>query len=126
MRDLTQTILYWAPRALGLLFAAFLSVFALDVFDEGQPLGPMLVALAMHLVPAGVVLVALAVSWRWGWAGGLAFLALGAWYLVSSWGRFPWLTYLAIAGPLFLLGILFEIDWWYGRRRARSGTESGL
>jgi hypothetical protein len=121
MRPTIDQLLHWAPRALGLLFAAFLGVFALDVFGEGYTFWRTVLALTMHLIPAAVVLAALAVSWRWPWAGGLLFPALGAWYLVTTRGRFPWSTYAVIAGPLFLLGLLFAIDWWYAKPRAGAG-----
>jgi hypothetical protein len=120
MRREIERLLHWTPRILGLLFAAFVSVFALDVFGEGYTFWQTILALTMHLIPTAVVLGALAISWRWGWAGGLVFLALGAWYLVTSWGRFHWSAYVVIAGPLFLLGLLFEIDWWYARLRTMS------
>ena len=35
--------------------------------------------------------------------------------LVSFWGRFPWSVYALISGPLFLLGVLFLMNW---RQRA--------
>jgi hypothetical protein len=120
MRRTIERLLHWTPRVLGLLFAAFVSVFALDVFGEGYTLWRTILALMIHLIPTAVVLVALAISWRWGWAGGLVFLALGAWYLVGTWGRFHWSAYVVISGPLLLLGLLFEIDWWYARLQAMS------
>jgi hypothetical protein len=105
--------MHWTPRLLGLLFAGFLGVFAIDAFGEGNTLRQTILAVTMHLIPMAAVLGALALSWRWGWAGGLVFLGLAAWYVVTSWGRFHWSTYVVIAGPLGLLGLLFEIDWWY-------------
>lgn len=119
MRHTIKPLLLWTPRVLGLLFAAFASVFALDVFGERHTFWQTFLALMMHLVPTALILAALAISWRWGWAGGLVFLALGAWYLAMTWGRFHWSAYALIASPLFLLGLLFEIDWWYVRLRAR-------
>ena len=119
MRPTFELLLHWTPRILGLLFAAFVSVFALDVFSEGHAFWQTIRALTIHLIPTAVVLGAVAVSWRWGWAGGLVFLALAAWYVMTSWGRFHWSTYVVIAGPLFLLGLLFETDWWYARLNAR-------
>lgn len=116
----TEGLLHWTPRLLGLLFAAFVSVFALDVFSEGDLSWRMIVDLAMHLLPTALVLGALAIAWRWAGAGGFIFLALGVSYLVSSWGRFHWSAYVLIAGPLCLMGLLFEIDWWYARFRTRS------
>lgn len=120
MRTLNERLLHWTPRVLGLLFAVFLSVFALDVFGEGYTAWETVVALTMHLIPNAIVLVAVAIAWRWPWAGGIVFLALGAWYIVDTWGRFHWSAYAVIAGPLILVGLLFELDWWCVRRRLRT------
>jgi hypothetical protein len=35
------------------------------------------------------------------------------WYLIMAGGRFEWTAYLLIAGPLFLAGALFLVDWVY-------------
>lgn len=112
--------LFWAPRVLAILFALFLSLFALDVFGQGSGFWETLVALLMHLVPTAIVLIVLALSWRWEWIGGALFIALGAWYLLSSWGRFHWSAYLVISGPLFLIGVLFLINHLY-RADLRAG-----
>jgi hypothetical protein len=112
-------ILFWTPRVLGLLFAVFVSLFALDVFGEVYGFWRTMFALLMHLIPTGVLLVALAIAWRREVSGGLLFVALGAWYLISSWGRFHWSTYVVISGPLFLLGVLFIMDWFCRRRLRR-------
>lgn len=120
MQTMAERLLHWSPRVIGLLFAAFLAVFALDVFDEGHGFWKTLLNLAIHLIPTAVVLGALALAWRWGWAGGVAFLGLGVWYAATAWGRFPWSVYVVIAGPLILLGLLFVLDWWYARRRRKA------
>lgn len=56
--------LFWAPRALCTLFIAFVSLFALDVFGEGQGFWRTLVDLMMHFIPSFVMLAALVVAWR--------------------------------------------------------------
>ncbi|MGD0539672.1 MAG: hypothetical protein ABSC03_18745 [Verrucomicrobiota bacterium] len=111
MKTSTSRVLLWTPRVLALLFAAFISIFALDVFDEHHGFWPTAFALAMHLIPTAILLVLVALAWRWPWIGAVAFPALGAFYIASFWGRFPWPTYLIIAGPLFLLGALFLLSW---------------
>ena len=88
--------LFWTPRVLCLLFAVFLSLFALDVFNEGYGFWKTILALFMHLVPTWIVLAVLAISWRWEWAGALLFACLGTWYLISTWGRMHWSTYVVI------------------------------
>jgi hypothetical protein len=108
--------LFWTPRVLTLLYAVFLSLFALDVFDEGYGMWQTIIALFMHLIPTWIVLAILAVSWRWGLVGTLLCFALGASYVIFCWGRFHWSAYLLISGPLFLIGALFLIDWLYQPR----------
>jgi len=111
-----KPILFWTPRVLTLLFAVFLSLFALDVFGEGLGIWKTLVALFIHLIPTWIVLAVLAVSWRWGWVGTLLCFALGAFYVICTWGRMHWSAYVLISGSLFLLGSLFLIDWLYQAR----------
>jgi hypothetical protein len=113
MNHRARRLLFWAPRVLSILFAAFLSLFALDVFDEGFGFWGTILALLMHLVPSFLVVAVLAVAWYREWVGGIVFIALGVWYVVSVWGRFPLTTYLVIAGPLVLVGALFLLNWQY-------------
>jgi hypothetical protein len=117
MKNRVERAVFWMPRILCLLFAAFVSLFALDVFGEGYGFWETIVALIMHLIPTGIILAALAVAWRWPWIGAILFVALGVWYLIMAAGRFEWITYLLIAGPLFLVGALFLVDWVYRASR---------
>ena len=111
MQPSTQKALYWAPRVLTLLFAAFISIFALDVFGENQGFWQTLGALAMHLIPTFLIILLLVLAWRWEWVGAAGFLALSLLYLVTSWGRFHWSAYAVISGGLFLLAVLFFVSW---------------
>jgi hypothetical protein len=121
MKTPLKQLLYWSPRIPCLLFAAFISLFALDVFGAGYGFWKTTLALLIHLIPTWVVLVVLAASWRWEWVGACLFTALGVLYLVLFWGRFHWSAYLCIAGPLFLVGILFSLNW-LCRRELRTST----
>jgi hypothetical protein len=103
--------LFWSPRVLTILFAVFISLFALDVFAGHRPLGQKLLALAMHLIPTGAVLLTLALAWRWEWIGALLYAGLGVLYVVWAWGRFGWDVYVIIAGPMFLVALLFLLGW---------------
>jgi hypothetical protein len=103
--------LYWAPRILSILFAGFISLFALDVFGERYSFWETLLALTMHLVPTALIVIVLILAWRWEWIGALAFLSLGIWYLLMTWGRMHWTAYVFISGPLFLLAILYFLNW---------------
>jgi hypothetical protein len=106
-------VLFWSPRVLCILFAMFLSLFALDVFNEGYGFGETICALLIHLVPVYIVVIALIIAWRWEWIGAILFIAFALFYLVLSWGRLHWGAYLAISGPLVLLGVLFMLNWIY-------------
>ena len=53
--------------------------------------------------------------------GGVLFFGLGLFYMVWSWGRFHWGAYAAISGPLFLVGILFLLNWIF-RKELRGGN----
>jgi hypothetical protein len=64
-----------------------------------------------------IVLTALTVAWRWEAVGGILFIALGTWGLLTPVGpKDP-----VISGPPFLLGGLFLLDWAY-RARVRPST----
>jgi len=117
MNARTKAILFWTPRALTVLFAIFISIFALDVFDEGHGFWGTLLALMMHLIPTALILLTLALAWRWEWIGTAMFSALGVLYIVMMWGRFPLSVYFTIAGPLFLIGALFLMSWVSRTRR---------
>jgi len=112
MNERTKQILFWAPRVLGILFAAFISIFAFDVFDAGYSFWETILALLIHLIPTGIVLLILALSWRWELIGGILFPVLGILYLIAFEEQ-HWSAYLLIAGPLFLIGALFLLDWFY-------------
>lgn len=111
MSESDRKLLFWAPRVLTILFAVFLGLFALDVFVENTGLVQKLTALVMHLAPTLLILALLALAWRWEWIGTIAFSALAIGYVVVMWGRFPWFTYVAIAGPLLLASALFFFSW---------------
>jgi hypothetical protein len=110
-RKPAQQLLYWTPRGLCIAFAMAISLFALDVFGEGRGFWTTILALLMHLIPTAILLIVLALSWRWEWVGGVLFTALGVLYLVMFWGKFALSVYLLISGPLFLVGILFLMNW---------------
>jgi hypothetical protein len=117
-----RRVVFWTPRVLSLLFAAFISLFALDVFGAGYGFWGTIAALLIHLIPTYAILIALAIAWRWEWIGAILFAALGAAYLIVAWGQFPWITYLLIAGPSFLIGALFLVNWLSRGERERTGT----
>jgi lysylphosphatidylglycerol synthetase-like protein (DUF2156 family) len=109
MTAYSRKALFWTPRALCIAFAVFLSLFALDVFNEGLSVWKTLGALIIHLIPALIVLALLALAWRWEWIGAVGFMAAGGWYARTAWRHPSWV--LTISGPLFLIAVLFLVNW---------------
>jgi hypothetical protein len=114
MNTATKRALFWTPRVLCMLMAAFLAMFAADVFNEGYGFWGTAFALLMHLLPSTIlVLVVLVISWRWEWIGAVLFSAMAVFFIVYFWGNGPWYAFAGISGPLFLIGILFLLNWRY-------------
>jgi len=111
MNITTKRWLFWSPRILGILFALFISMFALDVFGEGYGFPEVIVAFVMHMVPTALVVVALALAWRWEWIGTALFAGLGIFYQVMMRRDLDLIVVLLIPGPLFLLALLFWLNW---------------
>jgi hypothetical protein len=114
-----KRLLFWLPRVLAILFAIFLSIFALDVFHEPQGFWRTALAFAIHLIPAATVLAMLAAAWRWEWMGTVVFALAAALYAQQVLPRHPdWAAILCT--PLLTIAALFLADWFAGRR-ARAG-----
>jgi hypothetical protein len=114
-----KSLLYWTPRVLGVLLAAFITIFAADAFEGNFTIWEKLVALAVHMIPTAVILLAVAIAWRWEIPGGLLFVAAAAFHTSWALGRgLPGVDILLISGPAYLVGALFVADWFYRRRTA--------
>lgn len=100
-----------AARILMLLFAGFISIFALDVFENPDSILPTIAALGIHLLPTFVIIGLVLLSRKNDLLPAIAYTALGFLYIWWAWDRFPFITYLIIAGPLFVAGILHGICW---------------
>jgi hypothetical protein len=111
MMQVNHRFLFWTPRILCMVFALFLSLFALDVFQENTGIGQTIIAFLIHLIPVYLVLGALAVAWKWEWIGAVVFIALGIAYIVMTGGDAHPSAYIFISGPLFLVGGLFWLGW---------------
>ncbi len=112
--------IYWTPRILAILFILFLAMFSLDIFEGNYGFWGTIVGLFMHNIPALVLLIVLLISWKYEVVGGIVFILAGLLYsgisiiriIMSNpveWYMLSWS--LQIAGPAFLVGILFLIGW---------------
>jgi len=110
MSSVASRFLFWSPRVLCIAFAVFLSLFALDVFNEGCGFRQTALALLIHLVPAAIVAAVLLVAWRWEWAGAVLFAAAA---VIYAWRFLPrhWNWVLMISLPLLVIAGLFLANW---------------
>ena len=109
MNSRMSTALYWLPRILALLFAFFISLFALDVFNENYGIGKTIIAFSVHLIPTYIILIFTIIAWRNEGIGAMLFTIIGLAY-VFNFQEQPFSTYVIISGPLFLIAILFLIN----------------
>jgi len=116
----TGNLLYWTPRILSVLFICFLSLFSLDVYEPGMSVGDVALGLFMHNIPSLIMIVLLVIAWRREIVGAVSFFGAGLLYIgflvfnvvnaelpgyiAITWG-------LIIAGPAFLIGTLYLINW---------------
>lgn len=111
--------IYWAPRIISIIFILFLALFSLDIFDGHYGFWGTIVGLLMHNIPVLVLLLVLAIAWKREWVGAVGFFLAGGLYLLlmfidalkNSVEIYLFSYSLIIAGPAFLVGILFLINW---------------
>ena len=112
--------IYWTPRILSIIFLLFLAMFSLDIFGNNYTFWETVVGLFMHNIPVFVLLAVLIIAWKHEIVGGIVFILAGLFYIgwvlnkiltntPHSWFMLSWI--LMIAGPAFLIGILFIINW---------------
>lgn len=107
---------YWTPRILSIIFIAFLALFSLDIFGNGYTFWQTVVGLLMHNIPSIVLLIVLLISWKHEIVGGITFIIASFAYIALQTLRYQFEWYmiswsLIIAGPAFLIGILFLVNW---------------
>ncbi len=105
--------LYWAPRVAGILIILFVSLFALDVFEEGLSIWEMLGGFLMHMLPSIGMIIFLVFAWRREWLGFWFFLAAAVFFLVisSTGGQYLFGNILIFVAPLLLIALLFGANW---------------
>jgi len=108
--------LYWIPRILSIIFILFLAMFSLDIFDGNYGFWGTILGLFMHNIPVFILSIILLISWKHEIVGGIVFILAGIFYIITllmnpklEWYMLSWS--LLIAGPAFLIGILFLLNW---------------
>jgi hypothetical protein len=73
----SSNVYYWIPRILCILAITFVSIFALDAFVPGLTVWQQIGGFLIHLIPSFVLIVILAVAWKWEYIGGIIFTLIG-------------------------------------------------
>lgn len=113
-----RSLLHWVPRLLGILYVAFISLFAFDVWGMGGNFRQELAAFLVHLLPAYLIAGALIVAWRRPWLGGILFLLLATGFGLFF-GRQEVSTLLLMAVIPTIIGLLFLADGCLARAELR-------
>lgn len=89
---------------LSILFAVFVSLFALDVFGEET----WLLALIMHLIPTFMIVVLTIISWKKELLGGILWIISGLLIILTT------KIGLIITVPIIIIGGLNVVVWKLG------------
>jgi hypothetical protein len=107
-----RNFVIWGPRLIGLAATVFMGLFALDAFD-GRPLSEAVPDFVIHLIPAAIVGLAVAIAWRHPLAGAIGFGGLAVGYALMVQNRPDWIF--SISVPLALVAVMFAISAAIGR-----------
>ncbi len=108
--------LYWTPRILSIIFIVFLGLFSADVIGMQAGFWPTILGLLMHNIPSLVLLAVLLIAWKHEIVGAIFFVLAGLVYIIMllanpAFPRDNIVWSLIIAGPVWLIGILFYLNW---------------
>ena len=119
-------ILHWAPRMLCILAILFISIFAADSFSPELTFWQQMGGFLIHLIPSFILIIILAVAWKWELAGGILFTVIG---LILSPVIFMFNynsnhsvgislgVILAITFPFIVTGTLFIVSHYFKKKR---------
>ncbi len=108
---------FLAPWILSLLLIIYLEIFSLEFLTPEGDWVEIIIGLFIHNIPLIVLLMILIISWKYEIVGVIAFFLAGLLYVTLNVVRFPDGWYMALAWtlpigvPLFLISILFLINW---------------
>jgi hypothetical protein len=90
------------------------------VFEPGMSAGEVALGLLMHNIPSIILIILLVIAWRKEIVGAVSYFGAGLlyigfvtfsvvnsglpWYIAITWS-------ITIAGPAFIIGVLFLINW---------------
>ncbi|MGE0078988.1 MAG: hypothetical protein AB7S48_14100 [Bacteroidales bacterium] len=112
-------LVHWSPRILCIIAILFISMFALDAFEDNTTIWQKIGAFAIHLIPSYILTALLIVAWKWERIGGIFFIAIGLGfmpfiimhnYAMNQSVLWTSIIVLSINIPFVIVGILFLIS----------------
>jgi len=104
-----EIAIHWLPKVLTMILALLAIIVSFDVFEPGVPAGQIALALLIHLIPAFIIIIALAFSWKKHLRGAILFFILDIVYLISMASR-PLANKIVMAVFLLLISVCFLIS----------------
>lgn len=105
-----QSIVYWFPRVLAILFIGFLLLLATDSFSGSSSLGQNLIGFIIEGAPAIILILVLWFAWKNGVVGGVLFLVMALLFTIFYHTYQRWDTFILISLPLILIGGTFLLN----------------
>lgn len=104
-----KKLFFWLPRILIILFALFLAIFSLDIFDGNYGFWGTILGLFMHNIPSLILVIILIISWRRDLVGAIIFFILGIACIIGFFINLGKVNPILIIGSIvfILIGILF-------------------
>jgi hypothetical protein len=111
--EIMKKVFYWLPRILSILFIAYISMFALDVFEQPQ----WLLALLIHLIPSFILVILTIIAWKYDLVGALVFFCFAIFYICLVGLNRHWSWYVGISLPAALVGFFYLLSWRQKKRK---------
>ncbi len=118
-------ILHSIPRIICIAAILFVSIFALDAFEEGKSIVEQITAFLIHLIPSFVLIVFLIIAWKRELIGGIIFCAVALIFTPIVFthnlnaNHSVWMSIGIISSitlPFLIVGIMFIISHYYKKK----------
>lgn len=128
-----KIVVHWIPRVIAIMAILFVSLFALDSFEPDLTMKQQITGFLIHLIPSVILIVMLAIAWRYRFTGGVLFMVVGIamsmFLFIMNFQRTQsvWVTFgimAAIGLPFFISGVLFVVDHFFGDNNQVNSQES--
>lgn len=113
MKQTTRDLFYWTPRVICIISAMFIFLLSFEAFNKNYEFGTAVVSFLGKLLPTLIILLLLFLSHRWAFIGAITFNLVGLIYISYNWGKYPFISFIGVTGPMFIVGFFFLVNWIY-------------